>query len=71
MSKPLKNPHLGSFAFAVIIYKLVTPLRYLSTVSLSVPIIKNLVKLGKIKPVPSQARLRKMLADKMPGKKSD
>src|SRR4051794_17806098 len=75
---PLKNPNLGSFAFALIIYKLIAPLRYASTLYITVPIIKHLVKQGKIKPVPSRKRIKEMIKDKtemirdkMPGKKND
>ena len=50
--KPLRNPNLGKLAVALMLYKLVSPLRYMSTVYASIPSIKYLVRRGLIKPVP-------------------
>ena len=50
--KPLRNPNLGKLAVALMLYKLVSPLRYMSTVYAALPSIKFLVRRGLIKPVP-------------------
>lgn len=50
--KPLRNPNLGKLAVALMLYKLVSPLRYMSTVYAAIPSIKYLVRRRLIKPVP-------------------
>ncbi|KAI1285221.1 hypothetical protein HDE_11737 [Halotydeus destructor] len=61
--KPLRNPNLGSLAVAAAMYKVVSPARYLSTVTITVPLIKALVRRGKIKPVPKKGEIKKMMQD--------
>lgn len=58
--KPLRNPNLGKLAVALMLYKLVSPLRYMSTVYASVPSIKYLVRRGLIKPVPRLTSKKKI-----------
>ncbi|KAI1285178.1 Uncharacterized protein HDE_11738 [Halotydeus destructor] len=49
--KPLRNPNLGNLAVAYALFKLVAPARYLLTLAITVPLIKELVRRGLIKRV--------------------
>lgn len=64
--KPFRNPNLGHFAIAALLYKLVSPARYLTTVTLTVPVVKALVRRGKIK---TAGRYRQMLKDRIQEKR--
>ena len=58
--KPLRNPNLGKLAVALMLYKLASPLRYMSTVYAAVPSIKMLVRRRLIKPVPRLTSKKKI-----------
>lgn len=47
--EPLKKGHLGNLAQAFLLYKLVTPLRYASTLAVATTVVKRLKKTGMIK----------------------
>lgn len=62
---PLKNPHVGNIAVALALYKILIILRYPTTVYVTVAAIKYFVRRGVIKPVPSTARLQKMIRNRI------
>lgn len=47
--EPLKKGNLGNLAQALVLYKIVTPLRYASTLAVAVPTIRTLRRRGMIK----------------------
>ena len=69
--KPLRSPSVGHVAVALALYKIVSPLRYLSTVGLVVPVIKLLVRMGKIKPVPSRENIKRMVTNRIRKKRGE
>lgn len=69
--KPLRSPSVGHLAIALALYKIVSPLRYLSTVALTVPAIKLLVRAGKIKPVPSREKIKRIVTNRIRRKRGE
>lgn len=62
---PLRKSGLGYIAAASAMYKLATPARYAVTLGGTSVAIRQLVKRGLIKPMPSGDQLRQMFRDKM------
>ena len=62
--KPLRNSHLGHIAVAYFCYKIATPARYFVTLGGTTFAIKQGIKHGLIKPMPSKEKLVQIYKDK-------
>jgi hypothetical protein len=60
---------IKNVAVSLALYKILTPVRYMVTVGFTVPSIKFLVRRELIKPVPSRARIKAMINQRIPLKK--
>ncbi|RWS26069.1 uncharacterized protein B4U80_07935 [Leptotrombidium deliense] len=59
----LKESELGNFAVAALLYKIITPVRYMVTAAGTLWTIKIGVRKGWIKPVPSKSQIKTMFQE--------
>lgn len=60
---PLRNSSLGHVAIAYFLYKIATPARYFVTVAGTTMTIKQGMKFGWIKPMPSREEMKQIYKD--------
>ncbi|RWS00695.1 hypothetical protein B4U79_06563, partial [Dinothrombium tinctorium] len=65
MLNPLKVSGLGNIAIALVLYKLITPLRYAVTVAGTLGAIKIGIRKGWVKPMPSRDKMKSMIQKKL------
>ncbi|XP_074602921.1 protein FAM210A [Brevipalpus obovatus] len=65
LEKLEKSEKLGAIAITLILYKIVSPLRYFLVVYLMIFSAKHLVRRGLIKPFPSKKDLQQMIKNKV------
>lgn len=63
--EPLRKSSLGYIAVASALYKIATPARYMVTLGGTTVAINYLTKYGLLKPVPSKAKIKSMIQNKL------
>ena len=69
--KPLTLPGVGNVAVMYLLYKMVTPLRYAVTLGGTQLAVRQLTRMGYMKPPPEKDRLRNLMKDKYGDMKDD
>jgi len=64
MDRIRNTPQAGHFVVAFALYKLATPLRYMTTLGVTYYAVKTLSRLGYIKPMPNRKQLKAMYDEK-------